>query len=282
MRIVGKDTPLKAIEIDKYVRAKELVHAARTQRSQQKSMRSAVNFREADIRNAKLLNYAAGDPHYRIRKAALASKASLVLGALFASAILSQTFLLYRLGLLVSEYGVDHLPIAAMLDGLRISMTAVLIAQFVWCCGTLACLMYSFYEVYILLKTSRRAKLRYDLRWTAGSLFIPVAFLYRPWLGLAELRRKAIEPEPDAATIFDPHAFSLGLSFFGLIVTGVVINGAISRLLAHADGVNADAIRVMTQLLLLEAGAVAAVTAFCYYYSRSAIMGMRRALLRRG
>jgi len=244
-------------------------------------MRSAVDFREPDVRNAKLLDYAAGDPHCRIRKATLAIKAPLVLGALFASAILSQAFLLYRLDLLIREYGVDHLPIALMLDGLRLSNTAASITQFVWCCGTVACLMYSFYEVYILLKTSRRAKLKYNLRWTAASLFIPVACLYRPWLGLAELRKKAIEPEPDAAIIFDPHAFSLGLSFFGLIVAGVVINGAIGRLLAHADGVNADAIRVMTQLLLLEAGAVAAVTAFCYYHCRSAIMGMRQATLPR-
>src|ERR1700674_287751 len=127
---------LKATEFEEYLRAKEIVDDARTRRLQQSSAsirpKAALDFREPSIRNAKLLDYAAGDPHYRIHKATIASKILLVPGALFVSAIIWQAYLLNRLGSLIKPRGLDSLPTALIPEGFDLSETAMTAPQSIW------------------------------------------------------------------------------------------------------------------------------------------------------
>jgi hypothetical protein len=272
---------LKATEFQEYVQAKEIVEEARTRRLQPSSVRpgAAVDFREPGIRNAKLLDYVAGNPHYLIHKAAIASRGLLLLGALFVSAILWQASLLHRLGSLVTQYGIDHVPTALIPGGLKPSMIAVTATQYVWYCGIVACLMYCFYQLYLVLRTCCGAKMKYSFGWTVGSLFIPVVFLYRPWAGLAEIRRKSIELRHNVATRGDWYTAIFAAAFFSLVITTLVANGEISRLVPKAGGVGN--LPAVAGLELLEAGAVTAMTVFCYYYCRGAVMAVREIMLRK-
>jgi hypothetical protein len=274
---------LKATEVEEYVRAQEIVDDARTRRRKSSaSIRSkaAVDFREPGIRNAKLLDYAAGNPHYRIHKATIASRILLVPGALFVSAILWQSYLLNRLGSLIKQYGLGHLPTALIPKGLELSETAIMATQYIWCFGMLACLMYCFYQTCVVLKTCCGAKMKYPFGWTVGSLFIPVMFLYRPWFGLAEIRRKAIELRFSVATRVDLYTVVFATAFFILITTMIVANGEISRLVLKVGDVDINYLAIATNLELAEEVAVTAITIFCYYYCQSALVAVREILLR--
>jgi len=273
---------LKATEFEEYVRAKEIVDGARTRRLQQSSIRprAAVDFQQPDIRNEKLLDYAAGNPHYRIHKATIASKILLVPGALFVSAILGQAYLLNRLGSLIKQYGLGHVSTALIPAGLELSETAITATRYIWCCGMLACLLYCFYQIYVVLKTCCGARMKYTFGWTVGSLFIPIVFLYRPWVGLAEIRRKAIELRFNVAMKVDLHTVIFATEFFILIIAMMVANSEINRLISAGGGVHVDHVATAINLEVVEGAAVVAITILCYYYCRSAIIAVREIMLR--
>jgi hypothetical protein len=275
---------LKATEVEEYARAKEIADDARTRRFRQSSApirsKAAVDFREPSIRNAKLLDYAAGNPHYRIHKATIASKILLVPGSLFVSTILWQSYLLNRLGSLIKQYGVGHLPTALIPKGLELSGTAITATQYIWCLGMLTCLMYCFYQTCVVLKTCCGAEMKYPFGWTVGSLFIPIMFLYRPWFGLAEIRRKAIELRFSVATRFDLYTVVFATAFFILIITMIVANSEISGFVVKVGDVDINYLANAIKLELVEESAVTAITMFCYYYCQSAIVSVREVLLR--
>jgi len=269
-----KQSWLKAMEFAEYVRAKETLDDARNRRLQQNSIRprAAVDFREPSLRHARLLDYSAGNPNDRIRKASMASKGLIVLGGLFASAILWQV-----LASLSTTYGVDKLPPR----GLWLSATAINVTQYIWYFGMLACLVYCFYQAHVVLKTCCGAELRYRFNNTVGSMFIPIVFFYRPWVGLAEIRRKSIELRFNVTMKFDVYTVILAVASLSLGVTVVAANGEIARLLTQAGGADVDRTTTAIGLELMEVGAVIAMTMFCYYYCRSAVIAVKELLAMR-
>jgi len=57
--------------------------------------------------------------------------------------------------------------------------------------------------------------MKYSFGWTLGSMFIPIIWFYRPWVGLAEIRRKIFAKRFNIAKSFD-----ISTLFFALVGDG--------------------------------------------------------------
>jgi hypothetical protein len=258
----------------KFVRTSDTEAGSLNQRLQQSSFRprAAVDFQEPSLRHARLLDYSAGNPHGRIQKATIASNGLIILGGLFVSAILWQAA-----GSFSTTYGVDKLPPREF----WLSATVITVTQYVWYCGMWACLVYCFYQAHVVLKTCCGADLKYRFNNTVWSLFIPFVFFYRPWVGLAEIRRKSIELRFNVTMKFDVYTVIFAAASFILGTTMIAANSEIARLLTHVGGVDAARLSTAIQLELLEVGAVTAMTIFCYYYCQSAVIAVKELMVMR-
>jgi hypothetical protein len=153
------------------------------------------------------------NPRYFIHKAQVATRLLLVALIVFLSAIGWQVYLLERVRVLLNQYGYGHVPPELIPSGIEAADGILWILSIGWYIAIIWCTMYAFYQIFRILKTYFQKTMRYSYGWTVASIFIPVMCLIRPWLGLAEIRKKVgalrfgIERKFDFYTLFFALAF---------------------------------------------------------------------------
>ncbi len=114
----------------------------------------------------------------------------LVCGAAMAIAgMLVQIHYIGVLQALVAEYGWGRIPRAEVADGVAIDMTTRVLSL-VGYTMAIAAFFTGMARVRRVAREVLAARFEYGFGWTVGSLFIPIICLFRPWVGLAEIRGK--------------------------------------------------------------------------------------------
>jgi len=122
---------------------------------------------------------------------------------LFSSSIIWQIYNYGQLKTLLQQYGFAKIPPAELPIGVEYSDSVVLVCSAVWFIAILVCLFYSFSQLYLILKTTLKKKMHYTYRMTVVSTLIPLFNLYRPWVGLSEIRKEFITRRSGRATYKD-------------------------------------------------------------------------------
>ena len=216
------------------------------------------------------------NPTYLIYKATIANRLLIIFLAILLSAILSQLYLLDQIHSLVTQYGLGQVPEQLMPAWSGFTDSVLEIISFCWYFVLLACLMYCFYQLNLILRGYFRETMKYSFGWTVGSMFIPFVCLYRPWVGLAEIRKKIFVKRFNIPKSFDMSTLYFAVVFFigVLSVKGVSIE---MENLVKKD-VTPEFYTTATSLSLLYAGIATLVTLATFFYCRSAIVSIQKTI----
>jgi GYF domain 2 len=198
------------------------------------------------------------------------------LAALTVAAMLSVLWRIYALSdlqRLVGSYGYGHVPQAMLPANLEFTDYAATIGIWIWSIGLLACVMYCFHQCYLALKGRFNTPFKYSFSLTVGSLFIPILWFVRPWLGLGEIRRKAAAARHGASEKFDFWTPVFALCYFsGIIVIRVIAKQ--EENLPPTAGVFVSGI-VLDVVIM---GVIALLSIITFFYCHSLVSNVRVAL----
>ncbi len=187
-----------------------------------------------------------------------------------------QIYLLEQVRALANQYGYGKVPSELIPSGVETSDAMLWIASIAWYVILLSCTMYCFYQLFRLLRTHFQKEMRYGFGWTVASIFIPVVFLFRPWLGLAEIRKKVgalrfgIEHKFDAYTLFFALVFCF--SIISLRLIGIQME-ALGK-----QGIDQSYFATAVNLEMGYAAIAVVVTLVAFLYCRSVIVSAKDAI----
>ncbi len=109
--------------------------------------------------------------------------------ALVLSGTLLQIHYVRTLQALVAEYGYGKVPRDSLADGVMIDL-ATRALNLVGYAVAIAAFFTGMARARRIAGEILGARFEYGFGWTVGSIFIPIVCLFRPWVGLAEIRGK--------------------------------------------------------------------------------------------
>jgi hypothetical protein len=100
---------------------------------------------------------------------------------------LLQVFVVREMQVLVGDFGWGHVPREQVPDG-RVYDVVSRILNFAGYALTLSAFFTGMARVRRIAGTALGSRFEYGYGWTVGALFVPIICLFRPWVGLAEIR----------------------------------------------------------------------------------------------
>ncbi len=216
------------------------------------------------------------NPRYLIHKAQIATRLLPIGLLVLLSAIGWHVYMLEQVRVLLNQYGYGHVPAGLMPSGLEASDSIFWIVSIAWYMAIIWCTMYCFRQIFRILKTHFKKTMRYSFGWTVGSIFIPVMCLIRPWLGLAEIRKKVGALRFGIERKFDGYTLFFGLAFCFNIISLRLISIQMEALTKQTVDQSYFATAVNLEMAYAVIAIVVSLIAFLY--SRSIIVAARDAI----
>lgn len=213
-------------------------------------------------------------PAYRLHKAELANRVLAVATIALIVGFGWRMYLFEQVRDLARLYGWGSIPASSLPGGLQVADTIILVSGYIWFALLWICMMCCYYEVFVVLRERFAQQFRYSFVVTVGSIFIPIIGLFRPWLGLGEIRRNMIGVRYKITRRFDFFTLTVALIFIFGLATQRVTSEDEEKLAFTSISVVGEAINYeMTRaILFLVIGVV------IFIYCHSVIAGTRDSL----
>lgn len=197
---------------------------------------------------------------------------------LFSGSIIWQIYIYGQLKTLLQQYGFGKIPASALPVGVEYTDSVVFICSVVWFFSIFVCLFYSFSQLYIILETTLKKKMYYTYRMTALSTLIPLFNLYRPWVGLSEIRKEFISRRSGRATGRD---YATGVFAVFLITSLILVVRTLSYVSLITKSTEAYTGGLFDALVIMElicVSLVVSATLITYVYCYNVINAARNVI----
>jgi hypothetical protein len=199
---------------------------------------------------------------------------------LFSSSIIWQIYIYGQLKSLLQKYGFAKIPPAELPIGVAYSDTVVFVFFLIWVFSLFICVFYSYHQLYLILETNLKKQMYYSYRMTAASILIPILNLYRPWLGLSEIRKELISRRTGDAKYKDYITIAFAIVFIISLVLITIAMNDISVITKVAADYTSGVFDALIKLELVYISLVVFVSLITYIYCNGAINAARYVIAR--